>query len=407
MALTDVLVDQVHALAPVLAGVAVALVELVLTAIPSVTRVAVTGVAGNAIDARPVVAWIRLAVVDVTVTQRALVTFSTATLKAIGPVVALGSILAGRTRTLIDVNLTHGAGKAWLTGACETINHVSTNAIIHTGVTLTVVYVNFTVGSHVSWHTDAGELSDSIQTSGIILARHGKTFINVYFTSRSCISAAALTLERAFCVHTLSKMLTGVCTDRALIHVLVASSSNKASGTGANGPTIQRVSVTHRTFITWVTHTGIIQVTQQTCLPNRTLAEKRSHSVMACRPIKTNCCCTVIDVLTAVVSSPAVHTDTGMSSNDVEAGATIVAGIRLHQTFIDVLSTVLSCPFWRTLTIIGVHTIHTFAPVHALMAWAVVHIILTVVSLEARQTCTLIGVVAGLPTCAPVEALRR
>lgn len=407
LALADVLVDQVHALASVLAGVTVALVELVLTAIPSVPRVAVTGVAGNTVDTCPVMAWIWLAVVDITLTQRAFIAFSTATLKAIGPVVAFGSILAGRTCTLIDVNLTHGACKAWLTGACETINHVSTDAIIHTGVALTVVYVNFTVGSHVSWHTDAGELSDSIQTSGIILAGHGQTFINVYFTPRSCISTTALTLERAFCVHTLPEMLTGVCSNGALIHVLVTGSSHKASGTGADGPTVQRVSVTHRTFVTGVTDTGIIQMTQQTCLSNRALAEERGHSVMACGSIKTNCGCTVIDVLSAVVSSPAIHTHTGMSSNDVEAGATIVTCVRLHQAFIDVLSTILSCPFWRTLTVVGVDAINTFASVHTLMARTVVHIILTVVPLKARQTGALIGVVACLPTRAAVLALRR
>lgn len=407
LALADVLVDQIHALASVLAGVAVALVELVFTAVPGVARIAVTGVAGNTVDTCPMMTGIRHAVVDITLTQCAFIAFSTATLKAIGPIIALCSILAGCTGTLIDVNLTHGAGKAWLTGACETINHVSTDAIIHTRVALTVVYVNFTVGSHVSWHADAGELSDAIQTGGIILARHGKTFINVYFTSRSCISTTTLALERAFCIHTLPKMLTGVCSDGTLVHVLVAGSSYKASGTGANGPTVQRVRVTHSTFVTRVTDTGIIQVTQQTCLSYWTLAEERGHTIMACGSIKANCCCTIINVLTAVVSGPAVHAHTGVSPNDVETGATIVAGVWLHQTFIDVLSTILSCPFWRTLTVVCVDTIHTFAPIHAFMAWAVIHIILTVVSLEARQTCTLIGVVAGLPTCAPIEALRR
>lgn len=128
---------------------------------------------------------------------------------------------------------------------------------------------------------------------------------------------------------------------------------------------------------------------------------------MACGPIKTNCCCTVIDVLTAVVSGPAVHAHTGMSSDDVEAGATVVTRIRLHQTFIDVFSAILSCPFRRTLTVIGVNTIHTFASVHTFMSWAVVHITLTVVTFKAWQTSTLIGVIAGLSTCAPVEALRR
>lgn len=407
MALADVLVDQVHALAPVLAGVAVALVELVFAAVAGVARVAVAGVAGDAVDACPVVAGVRHAVVDVTLTQRAFIAFSTATLEAIGPIVALGSILAGRTGALIDVNLTHGAGKAWLTGACETINHVSTDAIVHTGVTLTVVDIDFTVSSHVSWHADAGELSNAIQTGGIILARHRKTFIDVDFTSWSCISSTTLALERALRVHTLPKMLTGVCTNGTLVHVLVAGAAHKASRTSANGPTVQRVRVTNSSFVTGVTDTGIVQVTQQTCLSNWTLAEERGHTIMTCGSIKTNCCCTIVDGLTAVVSGPAVHAHTGVSTNDVEAGATIVAGVWLHQTFIHVLSTILSCPFWRTLTVVCVDPIHTFASIHALMTRAVVHIILTVMSLEARQTGTLVGMVAGLATCASVEALRR
>lgn len=68
LALTNVLVYQVHTLAPILAGVAVALVELILTAIARVASVTVTGVAGNAIDASTVVARVRLAVVDITLT---------------------------------------------------------------------------------------------------------------------------------------------------------------------------------------------------------------------------------------------------------------------------------------------------------------------------------------------------
>lgn len=117
LALADILVDQVHTLASVLAGVTVALIELILTPVACVTCITVTGVAGNAVDTRPMVAGIRLAVVDVTLTQRAFISFSTAAFKTIGSVVALSSVLAGCTCTLIDVNLTHGASKAWLTGA--------------------------------------------------------------------------------------------------------------------------------------------------------------------------------------------------------------------------------------------------------------------------------------------------
>lgn len=70
LALADVLVDQVHALAAVLTRVAVALVELVLAAVAGVAGVAVAGVAGDAVHAGAVVAGVRLAVVDVAVAQR-------------------------------------------------------------------------------------------------------------------------------------------------------------------------------------------------------------------------------------------------------------------------------------------------------------------------------------------------
>lgn len=69
LTLADVLVDQVHTLASVLARIAVTLIELVLTAVPCVASIAVTGVAGNAIYASTMVAWVRLAVVDVALTE--------------------------------------------------------------------------------------------------------------------------------------------------------------------------------------------------------------------------------------------------------------------------------------------------------------------------------------------------
>lgn len=51
-----------------------ALIELVLTAIARVARITVTGVTGNAIYARTMVAWVRLTVVDITLTQRPFIT---------------------------------------------------------------------------------------------------------------------------------------------------------------------------------------------------------------------------------------------------------------------------------------------------------------------------------------------
>lgn len=72
------------------------------------------------------------------------------------------------------------------------------------------------------------------------------------------------------------KRKTGGLTNGTLIHVLVASTSYKASGTGANGTTIKRVGVTHGAFIARVTDAGIIQVAQQTCgeIKTKAIGEK-------------------------------------------------------------------------------------------------------------------------------------
>lgn len=63
----------------------------------------------------------------------------------------------------------------------------------------------------------------------------------------------------------------------------------------------------------------------------------------------------VIDVLAAVIASPAVDTDAGVTANCVEAGAPVVAGVGLHETLVDVLSTVLP---WSGYVIKDIHS-HT------------------------------------------------
>lgn len=72
LALADVFVDQVHALAAVLTGITMALIELVLTPVARVAWHAVTGVAGDAVYAGAVVARVGLAVIDVAFTESTL-----------------------------------------------------------------------------------------------------------------------------------------------------------------------------------------------------------------------------------------------------------------------------------------------------------------------------------------------
>lgn len=384
-----------------------ALVQLVLTAIPCVASVAVAGVTRDSVDAGSVVAWVGLAVVDIALTKSTFITFSTAALVAVGSVVAFGSVLAGRAGALIYVDLTHGASKPWLAGAGEAVDHVSADAVVHTWIALTVIHVNLTIGSRVTWHADAGELSDAVQARCVILAGHGQALVDVDLAARAGVSSATLALERPLRVHTLPEVLTGIRTDRTLVHVLVAGASDKASRTCANGAAIEWVGVAHRPLVAGVADTGVVEVAQKARLSYGALAEERCHAVVAGSAVETNGDGAVIDVLAAVVARPAVDTHAGVAADGVETGTAVVAGVWLHETLVDVLGAVLACPLWWTLTVVCINSINTNATVHTLMARAVIDIILTVVAFKPWQAGTLVGMVAGLSAGATVETLRR
>lgn len=103
---------------------------------------------------------------------------------------------------------------------------------------------------------------------------------------------------------------------------------------------------------------------------------------MAGGTIETDSNGTVINVLTAVISSPTIDANTGVPADGVEASTPVMAGIWLHETLINILSTVLSCPLWWALAIVGVHSVHTYSSIHTFVTWTVVHIIFTVVTLK-------------------------
>lgn len=62
---------------------------------------------------------------------------------------------------------------------------------------------------------------------------------------------------------------------------------------------------------------------------------------MAGGTIEANGYGAVVNVLTAVISSPTVDANTGMTANGVEASTPVMAGVWLHETLVDILSTVL------------------------------------------------------------------
>lgn len=79
-----------------------------------------------------------------------------------------------------------------------------------------------------------------------------------------------------------------------------------------------------------------------TSLANWALAKEGGHAVVTRGPVEADGRSAVIDVLAAVVSSPAIDAHAGVSTDCVEACTTVVTSIGLHKTLVDILCTILS-----------------------------------------------------------------
>jgi hypothetical protein len=81
-----------------------------------------------------------------------------------------------------------------------------------------------------------------------------------------------------------------------------------------------------------------------TCLSLWTQAREGGHTVNAGGAWSAGGKGTVIDVLTAVISTPPIHTYTAITPIAVGTGASILTGVGLQQAFIHILCAEL--PFW-------------------------------------------------------------
>lgn len=237
-----------------------------------------------------------------------------------------------------------------------------------------------------SGHADAGVVSNPVQTSAVILAWVGGAFIDVLLTAGPSIAPHTVTGKRAVCVDALASVLTGVCTDTALISVDVAGAACVAGGTVTVEHAADGVGVTVRALSTRVTDTSIVSVAQQTSLSMRAEADEGGHAVDAGGAGAARCRGTVVDVFRAVRSTPTVHTNTYVTARKVTTRSTILTRIGLQATLVDILCAVLTSPLRRTLTVVSVDSIHAGPSISTLMTWAVVYVVLTVGAIESWQT---------------------
>lgn len=125
-------------------------------------------------------------------------------------------------------------------------------------------------------------------------------------------------------------MLTRIAVGHGtLIHILCAIGPLVALWAGANVLPIQGVGITQRPLVARIADAGIIQMTQETCFPLWTQAGKGGHTVNAGGPWRAGGKGTVIDVLAAVVSTPAIHAHAAVASIAVGTGTSILTSIGL------------------------------------------------------------------------------
>lgn len=84
---------------------------------------------------------------------------------------------------------------------------------------------------------------------------------------------------------------------------------------------------------------------------------------MAGGPMEAHSRSTVVDILTAALTSPAIDAHTAVATQCVKAGAPVVASVGLQLTLIHVLCAELACPLGRALAVVGIDAIHTCPPI--------------------------------------------
>lgn len=228
--------------------------------------------------------------------------------------------------------------------------------------------------------------------------------IDVHLTARSCIALQTLTVESTICVHAFSCVLTRIAIGHGtFVHIFCTVSTFVARWAGANILPVQRVGVTQCPLVARVADACIIQMTQETRLSLWTHAREGGHAVNAGGARGAGGEGTIINVLTAVISAPAINTHTAVVPIAVGAGTPILTGVGLQQALVHILCAELPCPLRRAAAVVSVDSIHTNPSILTLVVRAVINVPLTGVPFKTWKAVALKSEVTSLPAGASID----
>ena len=160
----------------------------------------------------------------------------------------------------------------------------------------------------------------------------------------------------------------------AFVDVNVAFRTNVTARTTTSVTAVDHASLANGSRITGVGGASIIQMAKEASLVRRTLTNIAGYAVVAGAPIEARLNSAVIHIDLAVVALETVDTDAGVTSVRVVTRGSVLAYVRPHRAFVDVLSAVAPGVLGGAVAGVTADAIHTTASVLAKVAIAIVYV---------------------------------
>lgn len=117
--------------------------------------------------------------------------------------------------------------------------------------------------------------------------------------------------------------------------------------------------------MTRIRRTGIIQVAQQTRLARCATAIEGSHTIYTSGAVETGGCHTIVYIVAAISTFPAVDADAGIIAVGIGASRAILTNRRSHRALIHIFFTQFAGKVWRAGTTVCINAIYASTAVLA------------------------------------------
>lgn len=297
-----------------LAGIRLALVDLGLTDPARVPRMTVAGEAVVPVDALAPVTRRRQTVIDVRLTRHTCIARGTFACVSSYRVVARAAITARTRRAVVDVDLTTSPREPNNAGTSKGVDHIVTNSSIQTRVVSAFVDFNLALSSRETRHADASERARVVQAGAVVPTWVTLALIDVCLAAGSGETDRAVTGEGARGVDA-DPVVLARRTLFALVDVLGAVQTFVSGGAGARVGAVDGACVTYGVRVTRIRSASVVQVTQETRLPGSTFAVECAHSVDTRSSIEASSAGAIIYIDRTLGAGPAIDANAGESAH--------------------------------------------------------------------------------------------